>query len=96
MHAVRLALKEKSYDAKLLANAGEGKKKKINLGKLPMIQADSQFLMIQRRAFFNGLKKNSLWEVTDYLKQQRSAHRSYGHTEVDAKGTEPVKCSSSV
>jgi len=39
----------------LLANAREEKKK--SLGKLPMIQADSQFLMIQRRAFFNGLKK---------------------------------------
>lgn len=43
---------------------------KKNLGKLPMIQADSQFLMIQRKAFFNGLKKNSLWKVTDCWKQQ--------------------------
>lgn len=32
-------------------------RRKKSLGKLPMIQADSQFLMIQRRAFFNGPKK---------------------------------------
>lgn len=32
-------------------------REKKNLGKIPMIQADSQFLMIQRRAFLMALKK---------------------------------------
>lgn len=74
----------------LLANAGEGKKKSWKNSH------DSSRFAIpddSEKGLFNGLKKNSLWEVTDYLKQQRSStHLNCRHTEVDAKETEPVKC----
>lgn len=59
---------------------------KKNLGKLPMIQADSQFLMIQRKAFFNGLKNIlcgkslSVGSSKDLLRQC--------HTEMDTAGRE--------